>query len=498
VASVTQSVAPFAPGLARVGHPDSSRAASVEVTERSRVTAPSTTSTIRRLPWPTIAGDLIAGVLGIGLASLADVPMGLASALAPVLWLALLAAVRGFESREVGVPLVEATRRVLRAGAALALVLVAVAAVADLPASSGQLLCVAGAITTASLAPRAGRGAWTHLAGASAGKRTRVVVVGRHARDVERLLAEIRHTPHHALDVVAVCLAEPPGRTTLEVPVAVGLDHVSDATAAVRAQAVIMLPGDDLGDAELRRLGWQLEQTGVHLFLGMPLLDVASFRTSMAQAGGLRMLRIRPAARRGPGMLLKSLLERPLVALMLLLLAPVLIGIALAVRLDSPGPAIFRQTRVGRNGRHFTMYKLRTMSDGAHATLDDLSEQNESDGLLFKMRQDPRITRLGRVLRKYSLDEVPQLMNVVLGQMSLVGPRPALPSETANYCQDAHRRLDVKPGLTGLWQVSGRSDLSWDETVRLDVCYVENWSLGLDLVILLRTVHAVLAHRGAY
>jgi lipopolysaccharide/colanic/teichoic acid biosynthesis glycosyltransferase len=194
----------------------------------------------------------------------------------------------------------------------------------------------------------------------------------------------------------------------------------------------------------------------------------------------------------------KSLLERPLAALMLLLLAPFLIGLMLVIRRDSPGPAIYRQQRVGRDGRLFTMYKFRTMSDGAHQQVEDLVEQNESDAVLFKVRQDPRITRIGAFLRKYSIDEVPQLMNVVLGHMSLVGPRPALQNEVMQYCQDARRRLVVRPGLTGLWQVSGRSDLSWDDTVRLDVKYVDNWSLRLDLAILVRTVQAVLTHRGAY
>jgi exopolysaccharide biosynthesis polyprenyl glycosylphosphotransferase len=253
-----------------------------------------------------------------------------------------------------------------------------------------------------------------------------------------------------------------------------------------------------MDDKELRRIEWQLEQAGVRLFVRTPLIDVDASRTSVAEAGGLRLLRVRPAGRRGPAQVVKNLLERPLAALMLLLLAPILISLSLAIRLDTAGPAIFRQQRVGRDGRLFTMYKFRTMSNGAHQAVADLIDQNESDAVLFKMRQDPRITRIGAVLRKYSIDEVPQLINVVLGQMSLVGPRPALQTEVMQYCQDAQRRLVVRPGLTGLWQVSGRSDLSWEDTVRLDVKYVDNWSLALDLSILLRTVQAVLGHRGAY
>ena len=183
---------------------------------------------------------------------------------------------------------------------------------------------------------------------------------------------------------------------------------------------------------------------------------------------------------------------------MLLLLLPLLIGIAIAIRLDSAGPAIFRQRRVGRDGRTFVMWKFRTMSTDAGAVRETLSDQNDCDGVIFKMRADPRVTRLGRVLRRYSLDELPQLVNVLRGHMSLVGPRPALPQEVSRYTVDPSRRLVVKPGVTGLWQVSGRSDLSWDESVRLDLRYVDNWSLALDVSIVLRTLGAVLGHRGAY
>jgi lipopolysaccharide/colanic/teichoic acid biosynthesis glycosyltransferase len=183
---------------------------------------------------------------------------------------------------------------------------------------------------------------------------------------------------------------------------------------------------------------------------------------------------------------------------MLAVLSPLILVTYLAIRLDSPGPALYRQTRIGRDGVGFTMLKFRTMVIDADARLAQLAVQNESDGKLFKMRRDPRITRVGSVLRKYSLDELPQLVNVVRGDMSLVGPRPALPSEVLRYDHDECRRLALKPGLTGLWQVSGRSDLSWEDSVRLDLKYVDNWSLSQDLALLVRTVRAVLSHRGAY
>jgi exopolysaccharide biosynthesis polyprenyl glycosylphosphotransferase len=194
----------------------------------------------------------------------------------------------------------------------------------------------------------------------------------------------------------------------------------------------------------------------------------------------------------------KAVFDRVGAALLLVLFAPVLAAVAVAVRLDSPGPVFFRQVRVGRYGREFQIYKFRTMHTDAERRLADVRHLNEQDGVLFKIRDDPRITRVGRHLRRLSLDELPQLFNVMGGTMSLVGPRPPLQREVAAYPRDARRRLAVRPGMTGLWQVSGRSDLPWEEAVRLDLRYVENWSLTLDLVILLRTLTAVWRGAGAY
>ena len=196
--------------------------------------------------------------------------------------------------------------------------------------------------------------------------------------------------------------------------------------------------------------------------------------------------------------MVKEVVDRALAAVGLLLLAPVLIGVALVVRLGSPGTALFRQTRIGKNGVPFTMLKFRTMRCDAEERRAELGPLLAGDSVLFKLRDDPRTTRVGRFLRRYSLDELPQLVNVLRGDMALVGPRPPLPEEVARYHPDVHRRLAVKPGITGLWQVSGRSDLSWEESVRLDLRYVDNWSLGTDVGILARTLGAVVHHRGAY
>ena len=196
--------------------------------------------------------------------------------------------------------------------------------------------------------------------------------------------------------------------------------------------------------------------------------------------------------------MVKSLVDRCSAAVILLLAVPFLVVIALAVRLTSPGPALFRHRRIGKRGREFDLLKFRSMVTDSDGEIASLMALNEGNAVQFKMRQDPRVTRVGALLRKYSLDELPQLINVLTGDMSLVGPRPHVTREVEQYGPDMHRRLLVKPGITGLWQVSGRSDLDWEQSVELDVRYVENWSLWLDLTILWRTGRAVLKSDGAY
>ena len=200
----------------------------------------------------------------------------------------------------------------------------------------------------------------------------------------------------------------------------------------------------------------------------------------------------------GPAYRIKHCGDRLLAGLLLAVLAPVFLLLTLAVLLSGPGGVLFRQERVGRHGRRFTILKFRTMRPDGHALREHLRWQDNGNGMLFKIHEDPRVTGVGRFLRRWSLDELPQLINVLRGDMSLVGPRPALPEEVARYTHEVRRRLLVKPGLTGLWQVSGRSDLSWEESVRLDLHYVESLRLSLDARILARTLHAVVSGRGAY
>ena len=228
------------------------------------------------------------------------------------------------------------------------------------------------------------------------------------------------------------------------------------------------------------------------------LVDVAGGRTTIRPVDGLPMLHVEHPNLSGAGRVLKALIDRLAAAVLLVALSPALAAIVLAVRAGSPGPVLFRQVRVGKDGREFVMYKFRTMHRDAADRVAELRHLNDYDDVLFKLRNDPRVTRTGRWLRRFSLDELPQLINVLRGQMSLVGPRPPLPEEVAVYPEDVRRRLAVRPGLTGLWQVSGRSDLPFEEAVKLDLRYVENWSFSLDLVILLRTLSAVCRATGAY
>jgi exopolysaccharide biosynthesis polyprenyl glycosylphosphotransferase len=248
---------------------------------------------------------------------------------------------------------------------------------------------------------------------------------------------------------------------------------------------------------ELRRLAWQLEGTGVDLIVAPQLTDIAGPRVHIRPVEGLPLLYVEEPTLSGLAWLFKLLMDRLVAAIGLLVLLPVLAGVAIAIRASDKGPVFFRQRRVGREGKTFKVWKFRTMYVDAEERLAALVDQNESDGLLFKIKNDPRVTPVGRFLRASSLDELPQLINVLLGEMSLVGPRP-LPAEDGDFLGDVRRRLLVRPGMTGLWQVSGRSDLSWDDAVRLDLYYVDNWSLTFDLTILWRTVGVVLGSKGAY
>jgi len=285
---------------------------------------------------------------------------------------------------------------------------------------------------------------------------------------------------------------------TTGVPVEGDLHDVVEVVRRHGADAVAVTSASETAAVYLRSLSWQLEGSGIELLVSPGLIEVAGPRLHIRPFVGLPLLAIEEPVFTGWRRLLKGAMDRLCAALAILAIAPVMLAIAIAVRLSDGGPVLYRQVRVGVHGRHYTMYKFRSMVADADTQRDALLEHNEGSGLLFKMRQDPRVTPIGRWLRRFSLDELPQLFNVLTGSMSLVGPRPPLPQEVERYDTSIRRRLLVKPGLTGLWQISGRSELSWEESVRLDLRYVENWSLALDLLILWKTAAAVVRSRGAY
>ncbi len=327
----------------------------------------------------------------------------------------------------------------------------------------------------------------------------RVLVVGR-ADAAVAVIEKLDHEPHHGLVAVGACIPMVGLQVSHVhgVPVVGDPATILDAVDETGAHVVAVVSHPDLSGQALRRLSWALEERGVELVVSPGIIEVAGPRLSIRPIAGLSLLHLERPSASGGKMLAKAVFDRVVGGLILLAAAPVFLAVAAAVKLGDRGPVFFRQTRIGVDGAEFTMLKFRSMVVDAEARLAQLRAMSEGNEILFKMKRDPRVTRIGAVIRKFSLDELPQLVNVVRGDMSLVGPRPPLPEEVAVYSDDAVRRLRVKPGLTGLWQVSGRSDLSWEESLRLDLRYVDNWSIALDLSILWRTAHAVVRGAGAY
>jgi exopolysaccharide biosynthesis polyprenyl glycosylphosphotransferase len=326
----------------------------------------------------------------------------------------------------------------------------------------------------------------------------RTLVVGNPSA-VDGVVRDLAAAPHHGYWVVGACV---PGELA-DVELAEGTRAVgtlSDVPQAVvdHEVDVVIVAGSDLAGSSLRRLSWALERTGAELVVAPGLVEVTGPRLQMRPTAGLSLLHVESASSRVSRLVGKWVLDRTLGTVLFLLSLPIVALAAAAVALTSRGGAFYRQTRVGRDGEHFTMWKIRTMVANADQLRVEILPDSDRDGLMFKMHRDPRVTRVGSVLRRFSLDELPQLWNVMTGTMSLVGPRPPLPEEYRQYHDQVHRRLRVKPGVTGLWQVSGRADLPWDESIRLDLRYVDNWSLALDLQILWKTLRAVLLGSGAY
>ncbi|TMR09330.1 sugar transferase [Nonomuraea turkmeniaca] len=464
---------------------------------------PRTPAWIRSYRLRAVAADLCGAGIGSAVAFFVRfggltpyvLPYLLVSLALPVVWTCAVALNRAYEPRMIGVGS-EEFRRILQCGVALTAGTAIGSYLTKTDVARGYVVLALPLVTLLTLVFRHALRRSLHRRRA-AGACMRKVVAAGHAASIAELVELFRKARYHGMDVVAACVPQAaPGEWVAGVPVVGDLSDVPLAVAQYDADTVAVLACPEMDGQALRRLAWRLERTHTELVVAPALMDVAGPRTMIRPAAGLPLLHVEHPELTGARQLVKNVFDRLVAVGLLALLAPVLAGLAVAVRVTSPGPALFRQTRVGRDGKLFTILKFRTMRRGSEE--QKITLVSDRDGVLFKIRNDPRVTPLGTRMRRHSLDELPQLINVVRGHMSLVGPRPPLPEEVARYGDDVRRRLLVRPGLTGLWQVSGRSDLSWEESVRLDLRYVENWSLTLDLQILWKTWSAVARGQGAY
>ena len=425
-------------------------------------------------------------------------PASLTTALVlPAVWVLAMLLSRSYEERFLW----EGPEEFRRVFFAAALLLAAVGTVSwawKLEVARGFVVIAIPLATAFTLTHRLAERRWLQHKRAKGRFLQTTLLVG-HRNGVAALHDQLHREARYGYRVIGCCL--PPldaAATELNgLPVLGGTADVLDVVRRYEVDTVAVLPSLELDGVALRRLGWQLEKTRADLVLAPAVTEIAGPRIRIRPVCGLSLLQMDRPELRGVRRLVKETFDRTAAAVGVIILAPVFIAVAMAVR-STPGPVFFRQERVGRDGRTFAMLKFRSMEVDAESRVAHLVAQSDGNGVLFKMRHDPRVTAVGRVLRRYSLDELPQLLNVVKGDMSLVGPRPPLPMEVELFGVDMHRRLIVKPGMTGLWQVSGRSNLSWEDSVRVDVYYVENWSLFLDLMILKRTFGAVLRGDGAY
>jgi exopolysaccharide biosynthesis polyprenyl glycosylphosphotransferase len=446
---------------------------------------------VAALVWFGAFASFGGGALQLALGAV--VAVGAALAWCAVLWL-----MRAYDSRRVG----QGPEEFGMVGRAAGLVLVALAlgsySVDVLLPRRLVLLAVPVAALMTCLYRYALR-RWLHARRAHGQALMKTLVVGSPSA-VDDVVRDLSTVPYHGYSVVGACVPS----TLSDVGITGGVEVVgtlSDIPQAVidHEVDVVIVAGSGLSSTSLRRLSWALDRTGADLVVAPGLVEVAGPRMHVRPAAGLSLLHVETPEDHQGRMLGKAILDRTLGLALFIGALPVVAVAAVLVKATSRGPAFFAQERMGRDGQPFTMWKLRSMVTDAEALrTTDLLAQSDRDGLMFKMHRDPRITRVGAHLRRFSLDELPQLWNVVRGEMSLVGPRPPLRSEYDLYHDAVHRRLRVKPGLTGLWQVSGRADLSWEESVRLDLRYVDNWSVALDLQIMWKTGRAVLFGSGAY
>ncbi|MEW1976702.1 sugar transferase [Microbacterium profundi] len=321
----------------------------------------------------------------------------------------------------------------------------------------------------------------------------RVLLIGSET-SVAQIARDLMSNPGAGYKVVGACV--PTGRAAAtipgtRIPIMGTVDAIPGAMAATEADTVVITGTGDLPPLKVKQISWGLEAGRQHLILAPSITDIAGPRIQTRPVSGLPLIHVEtPRFSRGQRVA-KRAMDLALSLVGVVLISPLLLALALVVKFSSPGPVLFLQTRVGRKNREFQMLKFRSMVQDAEDMLPSLLDQRDAGNeVLFKMSDDPRITRAGSFMRRYSLDELPQLFNVIAGSMSLVGPRPPLPREVEQYADHVHRRFLMKPGITGAWQVGGRSSLSWEDSVRLDLAYVENWSMLADLIIMVRTIKA--------
>ncbi|GAA3127903.1 sugar transferase [Planomonospora alba] len=415
-------------------------------------------------------------------------------------WPLVIWTASGYDERYLGEGS-EEYHKVMRAALGIASAVAIIAYATQTPIARGYVVVGIPLAGFVDVLVRYGLRQWLHRRRYEGACMRRVVVVG-HWASVLELHTQLSRKPHHGMKIVAACVPSLDGgdhpRQFDGFPVLGDFSTVPETVREVRADTVAVLSCPEFDGVALRRLAWRLEEENTDLYVASALMEVAGPRINIRPVAGLPLLHVAHPDLGGIRQLVKGAFDRVGALLVLLVLLPFLVAVAILIKASDRGPVLFRQARVGKDGSEFTVLKFRTMIPEAERVKSELAELNEGDGVLFKIRNDPRVTRIGAWLRRYSVDELPQLVNVLRGDMSLVGPRPPLPEEVAQYGDDVRRRLLVKPGMTGLWQVSGRSDLTWEESVRLDLRYVENWSLVLDLQILWKTWSAVTRGTGAY
>ncbi len=433
---------------------------------------------------------------------LADAPWqyGRVFLLTAAIWLLLLALFQTRSSRVMGQGMTEYKRVLHATGLAFGILAIAFVLMQSQGIRSQLLIAMPVGIVGLVLSRWMWR-RWLQRQRAAGHYVSRAMVVGnRH--DVEYVLSSLQADGRMAYHVVGLTLDTGEDREIVvgdERYRAYGdLQSIASQATALGADAIILASTPEEDRGFIKRLSWQLEGTAAELVLSSPLVDVAGPRMSLRPMEGLPLIQVEIPTFEGGRHLTKRAFDVALSFIALVFIALATPFIALAIKLDSKGPVFFRQRRVGRDGVEFFMLKFRSMHVDAEQQLEKLKQENQGSGPLFKMKSDPRVTRVGAFLRKHSLDELPQFWNVFAGDMSIVGPRPPLLAETKEYGSSTYRRLFIKPGITGPWQVSGRSNLSWEESVRLDLRYVENWSVVGDLGLVWRTVGSVLKAEGAY